>query len=274
MNADAPPPRPTRTSRPPLAAEIEPLLRRQELSGERLVNHIRAAFALLSLLVLLGGYPLNTAATNAVLAAQLCAWGGYCAAVYLFLRSARGRARAPWLKYLSVTVDSLVIGFTYVAKAELLRVPVFGWIIGKTGAVFVDRGDGQKARATLKRAAARVRDGQCVLVFAEGTRSMDGRVRRFKKGSFVLALEAQCDILPVAIAGSVHIVRKDSVLPRPGPVELHILEPIPTAGLSYADRDVLIHRVRSAIAADLGQTLDDRELEAAPGSLPAAPESA
>ncbi|MFZ4577715.1 MAG: lysophospholipid acyltransferase family protein [Myxococcota bacterium] len=158
------------------------------------------------------------------------------------------------------SLDPLVLflgmpmGFTYVAKRELLKVPIFGWIIRRTGAVFVDRGDNAAARASLKVAADRMRAGQHVLVFPEGTRSPDGRLQPFKKGGFVLAIDAGADLLPVSIVGASALCPRDHWFIRPGKVVLCIHPPISTQGRTYEDREALMAAVHGAIDAGLGET--------------------
>lgn len=154
-----------------------------------------------------------------------------------------------------VLFSGLPIGMTYVAKVELLKVPVFGPIIARTGAVFVPRGDHGQAQVVLERAAERVRAGQNVLVFAEGTRSLDGHLLPFKKGAFVLAIAAQAEILPVTIVGTRDLMPSHAIAVHPGRVQLHIHPPIPTAGLEYADRDRLREHTRATIAAALPANL-------------------
>ena len=148
-----------------------------------------------------------------------------------------------------VLFASVPTGMTYVAKAELLKVPVFGGIIRRTGAVFVDRGDTQKAVAAMQAAADRVRNGQSVLVFAEGTRSRDGQLKSFKKGGFLLALEAGVDILPVVLQGTNQVLPYGARVPLPGEVRVTILPPIASGGMP---RDALMAQVHAQMAAVLG----------------------
>jgi 1-acyl-sn-glycerol-3-phosphate acyltransferase len=98
-----------------------------------------------------------------------------------------------------------------------------------------------------------VRRGTSLLVYPEGTRSPDGRIQPFKKGPFILAIEAQVPIVPVAVEGSYRILRKHDWSVHPGTIRIRLGEPIPTKGLTVADRDDLVRRVRTAIiAAHLG----------------------
>ncbi len=155
-----------------------------------------------------------------------------------------------------VLFASVPTGMTYVAKMELLRVPVFGAIIRRTGAVFVDRGDTHKAVAAMQVAADRVRAGQSVLVFAEGTRSRDRQLQPFKKGGFLLAQQAGVDILPVVLRGTADLLPYGARVPKSnGRVHVTILPPIPTAG---TDRDALMATVHAQMADVLNRPASER----------------
>jgi 1-acyl-sn-glycerol-3-phosphate acyltransferase len=84
-------------------------------------------------------------------------------------------------------------------------------------------------------------------VYPKSTRTRDGRVLPFKKGPFVMAIQAGVPIVPVAIEGGSRLLPRSSLRVRPGVVRIKLGAPIPTAGLTQADRDALIKRVRDAI---------------------------
>ncbi len=150
-----------------------------------------------------------------------------------------------------VLLGYLPIGCTYVAKKELTRIPLFGHAIVATGAICVDRGSSAVAHRTMDEAALRVQSGQSALVFAEGTRSRDGRLRPFKKGGVVLALKAGVDLVPVTVHGAWAALPRDRLRIRPGPVTLTIHPPIPTAGCNLEDRDDLNRRAWQSVASAL-----------------------
>jgi len=134
-------------------------------------------------------------------------------------------------------------------KAELHKIPLMGTVFDVGGFVPVDRGDREKSMASIARGAASLRAGNSFLIFPEGTRSPTGQLLPFKKGGFIMAIEAQAPIVPVAVRGGRDAMRKGSVLVRPVDVRIRIGPPIPTAGLTLADRDSLIARVRGEIQA-------------------------
>jgi 1-acyl-sn-glycerol-3-phosphate acyltransferase len=139
---------------------------------------------------------------------------------------------------------ALPTNLRFVAKHVLQYIPFLGWYMWATGMVFVDRKNRTQAVGSLGKAAQRVRDGATVIAFPEGTRSRDMRVMPFKKGPFMLALEAGVPLLPVAIEGSGKVLASDGFSVRPGTVRLKVGAPIPTAG---RDRDSLMRETRDAI---------------------------
>ena len=151
---------------------------------------------------------------------------------------------------IAAIIDTLPpsVSWRFVAKKELVRVPVFGWCLVTTGQIIVDRGDREKAVASLHRAAERIRGGASVIVFPEGTRSPSGSLRPFKSGPFHLALEAQVPIVPITVSGSQRITPKGSVQVHAGTVKIVFGKPIPTRGVRLEERGQLKARVREAIA--------------------------
>ena len=132
-------------------------------------------------------------------------------------------------------------------KAELHNFPVMGAVFDVGGFVPIDRGDKDKAMASIARGAEALRAGSSFLIFPEGTRSRTGELLRFKKGGFIMAIQAQAPIVPVAVQGGRSAMRKGSALVRPVRVSVRIGTPIPTAGLTLDDRDELIQRVRQQV---------------------------
>jgi 1-acyl-sn-glycerol-3-phosphate acyltransferase len=138
-------------------------------------------------------------------------------------------------------------------KAELHKVPLMGMAFDLGGFVAVERADRNKAFASVDAAAASLRQGNSFLVFPEGTRSRSGELLPFKKGGFVMALQAQAPVVPVAVSGGRASMRKGSAIVRPVRVTVRIGPPIPTEGLTIDDRDVLIERTRDALRGLLAQ---------------------
>lgn len=136
----------------------------------------------------------------------------------------------------------------FVAKRELSRVPFFGAAARAVGVVFIDRENRKSAFEAYDEAARKVREGRSVIVFPEGTRGNSYALRPFKKGPFVLAIGAGVPIVPVIMHGTMEITPNGTLDVTPGTVNVHLLEPVETAGLTYEDRNVLADAVHQRMA--------------------------
>lgn len=135
------------------------------------------------------------------------------------------------------------------------RWPFYGWVLRRVGMIPISRKDPSKARESLAKAAALVRERPeySIVILPEGTRTRDGNLGPFKRGGFHLALETGLDILPVVQSGSYRINRKGSLLIRPGRVGLAVLPPIPVAGFARDNAGALADRTRSLFLEALGE---------------------
>lgn len=141
----------------------------------------------------------------------------------------------------------------WVAKEELFRIPVVGWMMRLAGDIPVQRTDRRSGAAALIRAREYLQLRCSVMFFPEGTRSRDGRVGPFSDGPFLLAIRTGVPILPLALDGTRDALPKESW--RFGPpqrIRLRVLEPVPTDSLSPSDAAALRARVRDRIMAHLG----------------------
>jgi len=144
-------------------------------------------------------------------------------------------------------VLAIPLQFRILAKKELFYIPVFGWVLKLSGFVGIDRGNREKAIRSLDRAALRLRGGTSLLIYAEGTRSPDGQLLPFKKGGFVLAIQAGVPVVPITIRGGRDILPKGSLRIRPGTLTLTVGDPIDPTRFTLETKEGLMAEVRSAM---------------------------
>jgi 1-acyl-sn-glycerol-3-phosphate acyltransferase len=143
----------------------------------------------------------------------------------------------------------LPVRYRFVAKKELGDIPIFGKAWKSCGHVAVDRGNREAAIEALDQAWREIHEEKLTMVlFPEGTRSPDGKLKDFKKGAFVLAVQGQVPLVPVAIVGSREVMAKGSLRVRKRPITLRIGEPISTQGATLRDRNRLLKASWQAIA--------------------------
>lgn len=138
-----------------------------------------------------------------------------------------------------------------VAKGELLKIPVFGCGMGFVNIIAIDRTNQERARLSMEKARSVINRGYSFGVFAEGTRAMPGELLPFKKGAFHLALQTGAPIVPVAIKNTDSMMGKKTGVAFPGTIEMVLLKPIDTEGLSVEDLPDLLEKTREAIASEL-----------------------
>ncbi|HXC33956.1 MAG TPA: lysophospholipid acyltransferase family protein, partial [Verrucomicrobiae bacterium] len=134
-------------------------------------------------------------------------------------------------------------------RKSLFDIPIVGSAFRLAKFVPVDRENRDAALASVKEAVQYIREGYSFLVYPEGTRSPDGRLHRFKKGSFVVAIDAGVPVVPVACSGAHRVMKKNSWIIRPGKVTVRFGKPVDASAYTVERRDELAQRVHDAIAA-------------------------
>ena len=119
----------------------------------------------------------------------------------------------------------------FLAKRSLAWFPVFGWFLYLAGHLLIDRRSAPSALRALKKAPSLLEKGISIVVFPEGTRSPDGKVKEFKRGAFLLAQHSGYPVVPVSIAGSYEMIPRHGWCFRKGTIHVHLAEPIPTLDL-------------------------------------------
>lgn len=164
--------------------------------------------------------------------------------------------------------------YKFVAKAELFKVPVFGQGIRAAGMIEIQRDNRKAAFGAYDVAAQKIRSGNSVVVFPEGTRGHSYQLRPFKKGPFVLAIAAGVPIVPVILHGTIEVLKRDSMWAHPGTVDIHLLEPVMTDGTDYDHREVLMATVRGRMEKAMRDLYGVEPLPAPQSRASAATESA
>jgi len=149
----------------------------------------------------------------------------------------------------------LNLDLKWVVKAELRKVPGVGIGCQMAGHIFVDRSNPEQARKAVSEALERVGDGVGILFFAEGRRSVDGRLKAFKKGAFRIATSQGLPILPITIIGTRDIQRPKSMRIFPGRVRMVIHRAIEVQGGEAQETIALLHKTREVIASALPRDL-------------------
>jgi 1-acyl-sn-glycerol-3-phosphate acyltransferase len=145
-------------------------------------------------------------------------------------------------------VASVLPRYTFIAKSELRRIPLFGWGAESAGVVFLARENRKAAFESYHGAAAEVARGRSVVVCPEGTRGHEYSLRPFKKGPFVLAIAAKAPVVPVLVYGAREVMPKGSFRVRAGTVHIHFLEAVETEGLDYDRRQDVMQEVWDRMA--------------------------
>ena len=149
-------------------------------------------------------------------------------------------------------IPAMIVGIPdqirIVFKKELTVVPIWGWALKFGPYIEIDRSNAKDALKSLDKAAAQIRGGASVLLFAEGTRTKDGKLQPFKRGAFALAVRSGIPVIPVAINNSFRILPKGSLRIQPADIELVLDLPIETEGLGGKDAErTLMDKVHQAI---------------------------
>ena len=142
---------------------------------------------------------------------------------------------------------SLKLPLFFIAKQELKKIPVIGWYMAAVGHIFIDRSDRNKAMKSMKMAAQKIKSGKNVISFPEGTRNKDGKMKLFKRGSFVIASEGDIGVVPVSIRGSREILPSGSFTVKPGTIYVNIGRPIYHKDLSGPEVDEFAAYVKAEV---------------------------
>ncbi|MGW8161594.1 MAG: lysophospholipid acyltransferase family protein, partial [Desulfobulbales bacterium] len=138
--------------------------------------------------------------------------------------------------------------FRWIAKKELFRIPVFGAAMRRAGLIAIDRSHSREAMRSLNRAAQQISQGTSVLIFPEGTRSTDGKLKPFKTGAITLAIKAGVPVVPIGFNGTYHVLPKGRLLANAGEIMIRIGEPISSSDYTMKDKQQLAEYLHDRVA--------------------------
>jgi 1-acyl-sn-glycerol-3-phosphate acyltransferase len=142
----------------------------------------------------------------------------------------------------------------FLAKRELGEIPLFGKAMAAAGNLFIDRDDPRDAVRMLRDVGARLRDGQLVVVFPEGTRSMGGAIGEFRPGAFYLAQKSGAPVIPVYIDGGYRAIPKGSIRVRPAELLVRVLPSLSPGEGAGGSKEQIAAAVRGRILQESART--------------------
>jgi 1-acyl-sn-glycerol-3-phosphate acyltransferase len=148
-------------------------------------------------------------------------------------------------------IGMLPLQIRWIVKSEIRKVPIFGYTLDRMGHVYIDRKRRQDAYLSLNTAVRKIEKGASLVIFPEGTRSVDGRLLKFRYGGAIMALKSGAPILPVTINGGRFVLPKNTLSLRPGRIQIIIGDKIDTRRFDTKSKNELMATVKSAIEENL-----------------------
>ena len=123
--------------------------------------------------------------------------------------------------------SSISLHLVSIAKKELKKIPIFGWAMKSGQHIFIDRFNKVEALKSLKLAKNSITENpRSIIIFPEGTRSFDGKIKQFKKGGLSIAFDLQMDVVPIAVCGTRNVLKRGSIFIKPCSIQLRIGKPV------------------------------------------------
>ncbi len=141
----------------------------------------------------------------------------------------------------------LPVQIRWVAKSSLFKIPFMGWAIAASGYIPVVRGNRKKSYQAFVTTIEKLKAGNSIVIFPEGTRSEDGTIGPFKKGGLLLSVRSGAPLVPVTLLGTGNIIRKGSGIIRPGRIQIIISPPIPSQTVVEDKEEKVLNTLRDII---------------------------
>jgi 1-acyl-sn-glycerol-3-phosphate acyltransferase len=186
--------------------------------------------------------------------AQSCVWNTWSKLTVIGVENLRKQPVAVYASnhtsYMDIPVlfSALPFQFRIFAKKELWGIPFIGWYLNRSGQIPIDTHNPSAARSSLGAGAKALRSGMALVVFPEGARTKDGKLRPFQSGAAFLAIRAQVPLVPMALSGVYDLLPIHTHHFYPTELTLRIGEPIDTTGMTLLQTGELTARLREAIA--------------------------
>ena len=148
-------------------------------------------------------------------------------------------------------IGKIPLQIRWIVKAEIRKIPIFGYTLERMGHIYVDRKKRAAAYISLETAAEKIKNGTSVIIFPEGTRSNDGHLLKFRMGGIILALKSGVPILPVTVNGSRFVLPKNTLALMPGKIEVVVGDMIDASTYDENNKNELMEKIRSAIHENL-----------------------
>lgn len=148
-------------------------------------------------------------------------------------------------------IGKIPLQIRWIVKAEIRKIPVFGYTLERMGHIYVDRKKRAAAYISLETAAGKIKNGTSVIIFPEGTRSNDGHLLKFRMGGIIMALKSGVPILPVTVNGSRFVLPKNTLALMPGKIEVVVGDMIDASTYDENNKNELMEKIRSAIHENL-----------------------
>jgi len=150
---------------------------------------------------------------------------------------------------------AMPVDFHFLSRPFFFKIPIMGWGMKWGGHLSIPRDNPRAAKLVLDQLKGRFEQGLSACLFPEGTRSPDGTVQRYKRGSFFTAVQEGIPILPVALIGTSTALPKGKLLPRPARIDVVIGKPIPTKGLTMRDTKKLARDIEAWTREQVGENV-------------------
>jgi 1-acyl-sn-glycerol-3-phosphate acyltransferase len=149
-------------------------------------------------------------------------------------------------------INRLRYRFKWISKIENVRVPVLGWYLKMAGYITVNRGNEESKTEMLERSLKYLKEGISIMIFPEGTRSLNGEIGFFKRGAFQLAIQAEVPILPVVIDGTFGILPKHGLKFGSGfHARIKVLDPVMPSAFGTDNADILAGKLKLLMQSEL-----------------------